>query len=155
MSKASIKHKLKSVRWTSLKIQTYSEELERLRSFATKCTPAYSQTPGGGGFTDDKLPTVVIKCMEVEALLNEEIAKHNTVFIEVHEMISKVNNHELQTLLNKRYLNFEKWEEIADDMCFSLQHVYYLHNQALDELFRITEPITEPIIPLLREVKSK
>lgn len=134
MSRQAIKRKLKSVRRTNLQIQAYSEELERLRSIAGKCTPSYSASPGGGGFSSDKLPNIVAKCLEVEDLLKQEIAKNSEAFLEVHDLIQSVEQEDLRTLLNKRYLNFEKWEKIADDMVFSLQHIYHLHGQAIDYL---------------------
>lgn len=152
MNRREIKHKLKSVRRAKLNIQAYSEELENLRSLATKATPSYSMSPGGGGFSNDKIPNIVGKCLEVEELLKGEIAKHSEIFIEVHNMIQAVEDPTLQTLLNLRYLNFEKWETIADDMCFSLQHVYYLHAAALDELIKLNSKADEP---LLGEDKSK
>lgn len=139
MKRSEIRNILKSVRRANMQIQTYSEELQRLNSIATKCTPAYSQVPGGGGFSNDKLPNAVEKIMAAEKDVLEAVASYADIHRQAHALINLAESPEHKTLLNKRYMNFEKWEKIADDMCYSLQHIFYLHGQALDYLVRATK----------------
>ncbi|MEN6636647.1 MAG: DUF1492 domain-containing protein [Clostridiaceae bacterium] len=46
--------------------------------------------------------------------------------------IKRVENTEYQTILELRYLCFKRWEEIAVEMNFSLQHLYRLHEKAVN-----------------------
>lgn len=139
MKRSEIKNILKSVKRANLQIQTYSEEIQRLNSIATKCTPVYSQVPGGGGFSNDKLPNAVEKIIAAEKELLQAAADYADLHRQAHALINLVESPEHKTLLNKRYMNFEKWEKIADDMAYSLQHIFYLHGQALDMLVKATK----------------
>lgn len=39
-----------------------------------------------------------------------------------------------QTVLEKRYLCFSAWEQIAVDMNYSIQHIHRMHSAALKEI---------------------
>lgn len=49
-------------------------------------------------------------------------------------LIKAVPNVEYQTLLEKRYLCFITWEQIAVDMNYSMQHVHRMHSAALKKI---------------------
>ena len=51
---------------------------------------------------------------------------------EIVRSIKAVGNTEYQTLLEKRYLCFMQWEQIAVDMNYSIDNVFKLHKKALD-----------------------
>ena len=46
----------------------------------------------------------------------------------------QVEDPELQTLLEKRYLNFHTWGQIAVDMGYNVRHLYRIHDRALLEI---------------------
>lgn len=50
---------------------------------------------------------------------------------DVMQVIKKVDDLELQTLLEQRYLNFRTWEQIAVDMGYNVRHLYRMHDKAL------------------------
>ena len=50
---------------------------------------------------------------------------------EIMATIHAVEDVELQTLLEKRYLCFLSWERIAVEMHYSIQHIYRMHDTAL------------------------
>ena len=43
-------------------------------------------------------------------------------------------NREERTILEKRYLCFDTWEQISVDMGYSIQHTFRLHDKALKEI---------------------
>ena len=54
-----------------------------------------------------------------------------------HEILSAINEVEdptLRTLLQLRYINFETWEQIANDMNYSYMQVCRLHGKALGKI---------------------
>ena len=53
--------------------------------------------------------------------------------------IHAVEDVELQTLLEKRYLCFLAWEKIAVEMHYSIQHIYRMHDEALSAVTEILE----------------
>ena len=46
----------------------------------------------------------------------------------------KIEDKELQVVLEKRYLCFESWEKIAVEMNYSIQHIFRLHSKALKNI---------------------
>lgn len=46
-------------------------------------------------------------------------------------IISKVVTPKEHELLIRRYINCEKWEDIADSMCYSRQYIALIHDAAL------------------------
>ena len=57
--------------------------------------------------------------------------------VEIRDTIKKVGKIEYQTLLEKRYLCFQTWEQIAVDMGYELRWIYRLHNKALNAVTNI------------------
>ena len=66
--------------------------------------------------------------------INRDIDKLVELKREIMEVIRAVPNAEYQTVLEKRYLCFSAWEQIAVDMNYSIQHIHRMHSAALKEI---------------------
>ena len=75
-----------------------------------------------------------IKIIDLEDKLKEDIEKLINLKQEIMEVIRAVPNIEYQTLLEKRYLCFNTWEQISVDMNYSIQHIHRMHSSALKEI---------------------
>ena len=53
---------------------------------------------------------------------------------EIVGVIKAVENTDYQTLLEKRYLSYLNWEQIAVDMGFGIDNVFKLHRLALKKV---------------------
>ncbi|MCD8365821.1 MAG: DUF1492 domain-containing protein [Clostridiales bacterium] len=53
---------------------------------------------------------------------------------EMVQVIKAVENTEFQTILEKRYLCFMSWEQIAVDLGYNVRHLYRLHEEALEKV---------------------
>ena len=73
----------------------------------------------------------VAKIVDLQAEINHDIDVLVDLKREISSIIKAVPSSELQTLLEKRYLCFQSWEQIAVDMGYSMHHLYKLHNQSL------------------------
>ena len=62
-----------------------------------------------------------------------------TLKAEITKVIKSVEHLEYQTLLEKRYLCFQSWEQIAVDMDYDLRWIYRLHKKALDVVTEVRE----------------
>lgn len=51
--------------------------------------------------------------------------------LEIFTAVHKLSNSTYRRVLVKRYLNFQTWERIAQDMGYSVRHVIRLHDEAL------------------------
>ncbi|WP_245654175.1 hypothetical protein [Aedoeadaptatus pacaensis] len=53
---------------------------------------------------------------------------------EIVRTIKKIEDKELQAVLEKRYLCFESWEKIVVEMNYSIQPIFRLHSRALKNI---------------------
>ena len=76
----------------------------------------------------------IAKIIDLQAEINNDIDRLVDLKREIVTVIKAVGNTEYQTLLEKRYLCFLTWEQIAVDMGYNVRHLYRIHEEALDEV---------------------
>ena len=76
----------------------------------------------------------IAKIVDLQAEINNDIDRLVDLKRDMVRAIKAVDNTEYQTLLEKRYLCFMSWEQIAVDMNYSLQHTFRLHDNALKKI---------------------
>ena len=86
-----------------------------------------------------KVESCVMKIIEVQEGLQDDINALVELKKEIMATIHAVEDVELQTLLEKRYLCFLSWERIAVEMHYSIQHIYRMHETALDAVTEILD----------------
>lgn len=84
-----------------------------------------------------------VKCMEKIVDLEEKIKQevHDLVMVKT-DMLEKIHSLEsvdYQSVLELRYLSYRTWEQIAEEMHYSIRWIYKLHGKALQELERKME----------------
>lgn len=108
----------------------YDQEMDMLQSIAS--SPYYDNL-----FRNDKrFISVRVKARKLKDLEQNELRICN----EIRALIDQVPGIEGQ-ILRSRYINCDVWEQIAEQLYFSTQHVQRLHKKALDELQNICEHI--------------
>lgn len=105
------------------------------QAFYTACnsTAILSDVPcrGGGNATENKLCSYA----DYSQLLDEHMQALFLVKIEILRGIAKVENSTYRTLLTERYINFKKWEEIAEVLGYSKSQVFKnLYPKSLKEV---------------------
>ncbi len=113
------------------------EELDRLKALTLKITTSLKQDVVSSSGSQDKLGDAVAKIVDLEAEINEAV----DTFIEkkraVSGIIEKVNNPDQANVLSKRYLLYERWEQIAMEMNFTYRHTTRIHGEALQTVRRL------------------
>ena len=89
------------------------DHLEELRATAERITPNYGSSGGGTHQTSDKLGAAVAKIVEAEERLDAEITMLIATEREVERTIQSVEDERLSSILYRRYICGNKWEEIA------------------------------------------
>lgn len=104
-------------------------EQQRWRELATRVSPNLSGMPrgGGGGGTQGAISKIV----DLETEINTEINKLVEKRKEIESVIRAVEDSTLRTLLEYRYINGKKWEEIALMMGYDYRWALRLHGRAL------------------------
>ena len=116
------------------RINSRTQQIESLNEFAAKCTTTFSDMPRNPNRGHSRVEDCVIKIIDLEDSLKKDIEKLVDLKKEIMGVIKAVPNVEYQTLLEKRYLCFITWEQIAVDMNYSMQHIHRMHSAALKEI---------------------
>ena len=116
------------------RINSKIEQVSRLHELATKATSTLSDMPGSATRNIHRMEDTIIKIIDLENEINKEIDRLVDLKTEMTRVISSVQNIEYQRLLELRYLCFRSWKQIADEMGYSKQHIFRLHNDALEKV---------------------
>ena len=112
------------------------DELERLHSLATRCTPSYSgQT--SSSFDNNKLPNIVDKITAQEQLIDKQIDKCTDMLCNITAAINSMPEEQYRSILYKRYVQGKKWDIIAQEMNYSKRDLHRKHKKALRILERM------------------
>ncbi|NPV89545.1 MAG: DUF1492 domain-containing protein [Firmicutes bacterium] len=72
--------------------------------------------------------------VDLEQELQNDLDSYIQVKSEIHRVIEAVEKPKLKLILQMRYANYKKWEEIQDALDVSdLRYLFRLHNDALKE----------------------
>lgn len=125
---------LLQARFLDDRINSKTQQIASLNELATKCTTTFSDMPRNPNRGHSRVEDCVIKIIDLEDSLKKDIEKLVDLKKEIMGVIKAVPNVEYQTLLEKRYLCFITWEQIAVDMNYSMQHIHRMHSTALKEI---------------------
>ena len=120
-------------------------QVASLNDLATKCTATLTgmpRNPNRGGST---MADAVCKIIDLQNEINRDIDRLVDLKRELVAVIKAVDDTEYQTLLEKRYLCFQTWEQIAVDMHYSGKWIMKLHDRALDVVEEILRNKSVPI----------
>ncbi|MBQ4186862.1 MAG: sigma-70 family RNA polymerase sigma factor [Firmicutes bacterium] len=111
------------------------EQINILKELSQKTTAVLSGMPGKSTRNIHSREEVIARMMDSEESLNQEVLKLIEIRENVRAAIAGVENVECRMLLEERYLCYHGWNEIAEDMGYSLDNVYKLHRKALKEVY--------------------
>ena len=124
---------LKRYRGINRRINRLLEEKSRWWGLATKRTQTISDMPHGGN-GEDKTQLAIEKIVEIEKQIDDEIDKLVKVRSEIETAIDTLPNETLKELMERRYIDGQKWEQIAAAMMYDYRWVLRLHGKALSML---------------------
>lgn len=88
----------------------------------------------GGSSGEATFTKTIEKIADLEQQINVEIDCYVDTVKELREFINAVPDKDERLLLRLRYIEFMRWEKIAEQMGYSTQWVYNLHSKALRNL---------------------
>ena len=87
------------------------------------------------------MENTICKIIDLQDEINKDIDRLVDLKTQIVTTIKNIENYEYQTLLERRYLCFYTWEQIAVDMDYSIQHIYRLRDKALLEVSKIDSKV--------------
>lgn len=119
------------------RINSKLEQVESLNALATKATATLSDMPKSPNRGTSRLEDTIVKIIDLQEEINRDIDRLVDLKADIVSTIKKVDDKELQTILEKRYLCFLSWERIAVDMHYNIRTIYRLHNKGLEKVNKI------------------
>ena len=134
------KEYLSQALWLNQRIDNKLEQLERLKAMAMRVTANLTQEKVSGGYNKrSPMENTIVKIMDLEREVNDEIDKLINLKQEILETISLVDDPMAQLLLEMRYINRRTWGEIAEELGYSDRGIHKIHGRALKEIDEITK----------------
>ena len=112
------------------RIRILQGKVDKLRSALEYHSPSLDS--GGGGGNSDKMPDTISKIMEYEQHAAQLQTAYVDKYIEIDRAIHSVEDDTMREVLERRYLLYQKWEQIAQEMHKDIRWIYRLHGRALD-----------------------
>lgn len=122
---------LRQAHYLDERINTKIAQVSSLHDLATKATATLSDMPGSPTRNTQRMEDIIIKILMLENEINSDIDYLVDLKESILAVIKAVDDEECRLLLEKRYLNFEPWEDIAAEMCTSTKNIFRLHAKAL------------------------
>lgn len=107
------------------------QQVESLRSLTERVTVTYGGEVVSHTRNVTSLQDTIIRLIEAENELNQEIDKLVDLKIKISNIISGVRNESYRLILEKRYLCFLPWDQIAADLNISRRWVLIQHKRAV------------------------
>lgn len=118
-------------------IQTHRDELEQLRGMLGLVKGTTYDKIGGGTTKwngDTAEYNLVIRCVDMESQIAQEIDSMVALMQEIHTSIEAVSNTDERLVLRCKYILFLGWDDTAKRMNYSPTQVKRLHGAALQSV---------------------
>ncbi len=122
-------------------IRSKKEQLVMLRSMATSFYNPTDQEQVSCTPKTYALEESVIKIVEAENEIKAQVDRLVQTMMEIRNVIAAVQDVKLRLVLEKRYLLFQAWKDIAADMDRSVRWVQQKHVMALEVVERVLDCI--------------
>ena len=130
------KQYLKAMYYAQLSIRKKEEKIKELQELATTTGAirydrdrVISSTPQSAGFENK-----AVRIVDMQRQLREEIADLADMYETGCRIINSLEDVTDNLILEMRYINHMKFSEIAVEMNYSVDAIYYRHRNALDRL---------------------
>lgn len=105
------------------------EQIQRLR--LDKMFPCLQNDDMPHGHNQSDLSDYAVKMDELMEELKKERLQAVDEYNEIYKTISRLENENEKEVLVRRYINGDKWEEIAVKMNYGYRHIHKIHGSAL------------------------
>ncbi len=90
--------------------------------------------PKAHGSTTSRMADAVCKIADLQELIATDMDELIQLKAEMVNVIKAVDSIEHQVILEKRYLCYHSWEQIAVDLGYSVRHLHRMHDEALEKV---------------------
>lgn len=113
------------------RINSKLDQVAKLNELATKCTVTLTGLPSNPNHGGSTMSDAIAKIIDLQAEINRDIDALVDIKSGIFALINSAGNNEHQLILEKRYLGYQPWGEIACDLNCTVSWVLKLHRKAL------------------------
>ena len=114
------------------RVRSKMKQVEELRALACDVKAFAGNEPVSHTRDVTSLQNAVVKIIEEEQALNDEIDRFVDARRQIREVIDQVPDLTMRLILEKRYLLFEPWEKIVSDLVYTRRWVLHQHRVVLE-----------------------
>lgn len=135
MTKAEIKRRLNAISWLDDELKILDAKIERYETMTQGHAIRYDavkvQTSPGDPVSKamEKLYELMGKRKKVQTKMIKAVA-------EAADLIDLVCDTKGRLVLHHRYINCMTWRAIAERMGYAERHIYRLHDDSIDEIYK-------------------
>lgn len=135
MTKAEIKRRLSCIEWLDAEVKILDVKIERYENMAQGHAIRYDTDKVQSSPSDpvakamEKMYDLLDKRKKAQAKLTKAVA-------DAADLIDMVGDARGRLVLHYRYIACMSWRAIAKRMGYAERHIYRLHDDAIDEIFR-------------------
>ena len=130
----TVKEYLSQAKFLDQRINSKIQQVAALNDLATKATSTLTGMPRNPNHATSSMEDVIAKIIDLQAEINNDIDTLVDLKRSLSKTIKAVDSPEYQTVLEKRDLCFQSWEQIAVEMGYDLRWLYRSHGKALEEV---------------------
>ena len=130
----AVRLKLESVQRLSRIARAKIQQIGELRNLATTINVNLSDMPGSPNRNIHKMEDAVVKICDIQEEAVGDVNKYLDARREVKSYIDQVSDSQAQYILECRYLSFESWEDIANELGYSLRNIQRIVHDAIDQI---------------------
>lgn len=132
MNNQEVKEYLNRAYYLDRRIDTLQDELNMLENRLYKCTPSYNSNVGNS--PQPTFEYVLDRVIQYRERLNREVDNLIDAKNDIKSCIDSLSDGMEKIVLTKRYINYQKYEDIANDLHYSTMQIHRIHNHALNNL---------------------
>ena len=139
MTSQEKKEYLKQVYRIEKHIENLIIERKNILTLLEKCTSTTAGYESDGSTSgthannaENNIINYISALQDYESKLRTQITEMLMAKEKLKQIIENVPNYEHRQILYKRYICFQKWEQIAVDMNYSIRRIYQIHGEALN-----------------------
>ena len=123
------------------RVRSKMKQVEELRALACDVKAFAGNEPVSHTRDVTSLQNAVVKIIEEEQALNDEIDRFVDARRQIRAVIDQVPDLTMRLILEKRYLLFEPWEKIVSDLVYTRRWVLHQHRVALEIVGEIIDAV--------------
>ena len=130
------KEYLRQIRVLNAKIARRKKQLEELQALATSMGSPSTGDRVQSSPSGDKMSGIVARWVDLEqdiaVMIDDLVNLKNRIIGEIYQL----DDERYIRILEMRYVDGDRWEQIAKDMGYGMPHLFRLHGSALQEFTR-------------------